>query len=327
MNIDKLKENSDFLISSKYNIPCKRYISKLPSLMLSSWMDSLAFERLERKSNDINAHLKEFKNSWDEVFYIMLSRNFGFGTYSYQFELLALSLPLKYILKHGDSLFQIEALLYGQAGFLEDDRLKSENDSEEVYYLSLKNEYAFLKKKYKLNCLNPSTFKDIRIRPASSPLIRISQLAALLHKWGRLFSKIIEKKKYDEITSYFKIKPSEYWQTHYSFGKQTVNSDKFISKTSLDILMINTVVPILFAYGKNIGSEVYCDRALNILERMYPERNSIVREFSDSGLVPKSAFHSQALIQLMKEYCDNRRCIECRIGYKVITLYSNNNMQ
>lgn len=316
---EKMQRSADFLLSSKSNVPCKSFIYSLPAPMLNSWVDSLAIERLERKSNDIFKHLERFDNSWDEVFYVMLSRNFGFGINSEEFERLALSLPLKYILKHRDSIFQIEALLFGQAGLLGDDFAEEVDVEEDKYFINLRNEYAFLKGKYGLKTLSSCIFKKMRIRPRSFPEVRIAQLASLLYKWGRLFSKITETEDFKDIKGYFVIKPSEYWDTHSSLRKKSVRSNKYIGNSSVDIIMINTVAPILFSYGKKVGNELYCKRALSILESIRAEKNSIIREFSQVGLVPSNAFESQALIQLRREYCDKKKCLYCRIGFKLLT--------
>lgn len=316
---EKLKKNADYLISSKCNVPCKSSLYALPRPMLNSWTDTLAIERLERKSNDIFAHLKRFDNSWDEVFYVMLSRNFGFGINSDEFERLALSLPLKYILKHRDDIFQIEAMMFGQAGQLNQEIKSVEDNDDNSYYTKLRTEYLFLKGKYGLKSMDSYLFKKMRIRPSSFPEVRIAQLAALLHKWGRLFSKIIKEENYKEIIPYLKVAPSEFWNTHSSLLNKSVNSVKILGNSSLDIIMINSVAPTLFAFGLKTGNDEYCKRALNVLETIRPENNSIVREFKEGGIVPKNAFESQALIQLRREYCDKRKCLYCRIGFRLLT--------
>ena len=338
---EPLRKSSEYLLFSKCRIPCKNFLSYLSGPTLNGWLTCLALERLERKTNDINQHLKHFNNSWDEVFYVMLTRNFGFGINSDEFERLALSLPFNIILKHGDNLFQVEALMFGQAGYLEIENSLNQNYSnnqrkqesilsassgkqlnEDVvddYYYRMQKEYAFLKAKYKLKSPDSKTIRKLRVRPASFPELRIAQLASLLQKSGRLFSTFLEKEDYNQIISHFMTEPSEYWQTHYSFGKRSGKSSKILGKSSVDVLIINTVVPILFAYGKKTFIEDYCQRAENLLESMKPEKNSIIREFGEAGVIPKNAMESQALIQLKKEYCDKRKCLYCRIGHKLLS--------
>ncbi|MDD4008349.1 MAG: DUF2851 family protein [Fermentimonas sp.] len=313
---ERLRNSSDFLLFSKCRIPCKNFLTSLSSVKLNAWLTVLAFERLERKTNDINRHLKRFNNSWDDVFYVMLTRNFGFGINSDEFERLALSLPYNIVQKHGDSLFQVEALMFGQAGLLNNVSCQDEFDD---YYYKLQNEYSFLKVKYRLKSPDDNQMRRLRVRPGSFPEMRIAQLAALLQKSGRLFSTFLEKEDYDQMTSHFKTEPSVYWQTHYSFSKKSGRNNKILGKSSLDILIINTVAPILFAYGKKTLQEEYCIRAQYLLESIKPENNSITREFSGAGVIPKNAMESQALIQLKKEYCDKRKCLYCRIGHKLLS--------
>jgi hypothetical protein len=247
------------------------------------------------------------------VFYVLLSRNFGFGLNADEFERLAFSLPFKYIQKQSDDLFQVEALLFGQAGMLEDTTL---NDA---YFRGLQKEYLFLKSKYALKNREGFLFKKMRVRPRSSPHLRIAQLAALLQKSGRLFSLILEKEEYRQWLSLFQAEPSLYWQSHYSFGRKSPKTGKQLGEASLSIILINTVAPLLFAYGRRTGSDIYCDRAVRLLESLKPERNSIVAQFSAAGVIPANASDSQALIQLRKEYCDKRKCLYCRIGHMILS--------
>lgn len=310
---EDIRRNVDYLLFSQSHIPCKKFITTLPAPMLASYLDALSAERLERKTNDIFAHLERYGHSWDEVFYVLLARNFGFGLNADEFEKLALSLPFNYILRHNDDLFQIEALMFGQAAMLEEEGL---NDA---YYIRLQKEYAFLKTKYGLKTREGLFFKSMRTRPRSFPQLRIAQLAALLQQPGRLFSLILEKEELPQLLALFQITPSEYWETHYSFGKTSPETDKRAGRNSLDVLLINTVAPMLFAYGKKTDADKYCDRAIRLLESIKPERNSIIREFAEAGIIPRHAFDSQALIQLRKEYCDTRKCLYCRIGHKLLS--------
>lgn len=309
---DNIRENADYLLNSISNIPCKNYLSDINKEIISSWLSVLGIERLERKTNDILAHLDRFNNSWDQSFYVLLTRNYGFGLNSDEFERMALSLPFNIIQRHSDSLFQVEALLFGQAGMLMNDSVV------EDYYLQLKNEYDFLSRKYQLKPIDGFLFKKLRVRPNAFPQVRIAQLAALLQQSGRLFSSILEREDYKQLRLYFQAKTSDYWQTHYSFGSESKRTDKYLGDSSLNIILINTVVPILFAYGRKTDQEKYCDRALHILESIKPERNAIITEFKSAGVIPANAFDSQALIQLRKEYCDKRKCLYCKIGYQVL---------
>lgn len=307
-----IRENYEFLIHSDTDIPCCNYISSMPSFYLNSWMNSLLIERLERKANHIQELLKKYNNSWEDVFYIILCRNFGFGLNSDSFERLALSLPLKYIQKQCDNLIQIEALLFGQAGLL--DNLKAKDD----YFSLLKKEYEFLKNKYDLKPLESYIFKNLRTRPTAFPQIRIAQLAALLHSSHGLFSKITACEDVERIRLMFHINASEYWQTHYAFDVTSERKSKYLGDSSLDIILINTVAPILFLYGKSIDSEIHRERALRFLEILKPERNSITKYFEKLKMPLKNAADSQAIIQLKREYCEPRKCLFCRIGHQLL---------
>lgn len=307
-----IKENYDFLIHSNTDIPCRNYIGNIPPFHLSSWMNTLLIERLERKANHIESLLKRFQNSWEDAFYVLLTRNFGFGLNSDSFERLALSLPLKYIQKQGDNIIQIEALLFGQAGML--DNVKVEDD----YFSLLKKEYEFLKNKYDLKPLDSYIFKSMRSRPTAFPQIRIAQLASLLHSSHGLFSKITACDDIGRIRLMFHVNASEYWQTHYAFGVTSERKSKYLGDSSLDILLINTVAPILFIYGKSIDNETLCERALKFLEMLKPEQNSITKLFAKLKMPLNSAADSQAMIQLKREYCELRKCLFCRIGHQLL---------
>ncbi len=308
-----IKDNYEFLIHSNTDIPCANYIGSMSSFHMNSWMNSLLIERMERKSNHIQELLTRFGNSWEDVFYVLLSRNFGFGLNSDSFERLALSLPLKYIQKQGDNLVQIEALLFGQSGML--DSLKADDD----YFSLLQKEYAFLKNKYDLKPLESYIFKNLRTRPTAFPQIRMAQLAALLHSSHGLFSKIVANEDLGRIRLMFHINASEYWQTHYGFGISSERKSKYLGDASLDIILINTVAPILFIYGKSTDNETLCERALSFLEAMKPEQNSITKRFSKLKMPLNNAADSQAMIQLKREYCEPRKCLFCRIGHQLLT--------
>lgn len=310
---EHILENYDFLIHSNTDIPCCNYIGSMPSFHINSWMNTLLIERLERKSKHIQELLERYNNSWEDVFYVILSRNFGFGLNSDSFERLALSLPLKYIRKQGDNLIQIEALLFGQSGML--DNLKVNDD----YYSLLQKEYAFLKNKYELAPLESYVFKSLRTRPTAFPQIRIAQLAALLHSSHGLFSKITACDDVGRIRLMFHVNASEYWQTHYAFGVSSERKVKYLGDASLDIILINTVAPILFIYGRTIDSEIHCERALRFLEILKPERNSITKRFEKLKMPLNNAADSQAMIQLKREYCEPRKCLFCRVGHQLLT--------
>ena len=307
-----VKENYAFLINSDSPIPCLGRINEIDEIYLTDWKNALLTERLERKANTILQFLDVYKDDWNEVFYICLARNFGFGINNDAFERLAKSLPLKYILKHQDSGKQVEALFLGQAGLLERD------DIEDEYYLSLQKEYQFFQKKYNLQMLEPQIFKSLRIRPDNFPHIKIVQLAGFIRKGQSLFSKILETEKVKDFHTLFFSEIEEYWMTHYHFEKNSTSKSKHLGYSAISILLINTIVPLFFAYGKKKNQETYMERALQLILSIKAESNYIITSFAYSGIKIDNAGDSQALIQLKREYCEKKKCIFCRIGYKLL---------
>jgi hypothetical protein len=307
-----IKANYQFLLDNDLSVPCLSKIREIPEIYLSDWKNALLTERLERKTNTLLQLLDEYKDDWNEVFYITLARNFGFGINNDAFERLAKSLPLKRVLKHQDSPVQIEALFLGQAGLLE------EENAENEYYTKLRKEYFFLRKKYKLKTLEPYIFKSLRIRPHNFPHIKILQLAEIVSKKQGLFSQILEITEDEKLHSLFVSNLSEYWITHYHFEKASVKKNKYLGLQAKQILLINVVVPLFFAYGKKKNSAQHIERAIQLLESLKPENNFIVTMFSRSGIHTANACDTQALIQLKREYCEKKKCIYCRIGHKLL---------
>ena len=246
-----------------------------------------------------------------EVFYITLTRNFGFGVNNDAFERLAKSLPLRCIQKQRNSHSQIEAMLFGQAGMLEE-----ENDDH--YYRLLQREYDFLRHKFGLSPMEDFVFKNLRTRPVNFPYLKVAQLAALWVRYDTLFSAILEARSTGEIKKYFRIPPSGYWETHYHFRYASPRKEKTIGENALNILLINTVVPMLFAYGLHNKRPEYCERATRLLESIPPEKNTIVTTFYNAGITVRHAGDSQALIQLKREYCEKKKCLYCRIGFRML---------
>ncbi|MDI9603714.1 MAG: DUF2851 family protein [Bacteroidota bacterium] len=320
-----LLENAEFLIHGDNKLPCQSLLCLLPEKLIETYLPRLATERLERKTDDVFKLLERFKNSWDEVFYVMLSRNFGFGVNADAFYRLALSLPFNYLLKHQGDIVQLEALLFGQAGFLDDPITPNGQDGSAVpserddYYLKLREEYRFLKAKYSLKSLKSTPFKRLRVRPRSFPELRIAQMASLLHSSGRLFSVILKEETYDGMLSHFQTEPSGYWKSHFAFGKASKDTPKRMGKGSIEGIVINTVAPILFAYGTSLSDVTYRERAINFLELTKPEKNATVKAFEKGGVTPRNGADSQALIQLAREYCDKRKCFYCRIGHTLLS--------
>jgi len=311
---EKIRENYEYLLSRETFVPCLSQIRDVPKLYLTDWMNALLVERLGRKTDDLQKLLKDYKGDWGEVFYITLSRNFGFGINNDAFERLAKNLPLKLILKHKDSALQVEALFFGQAGLLNED-----SEAKDDYYRFLQKEYDFLRKKYDLKPLEAHIFKNLRMRPNSFPHIKIAQLAALVRTQEALFSKMFELEDTQSLRNLFMSELTEYWNTHYLFGKNSPKRKKLIGLSAQNVILINTVVPVLFAYGRAKKQSYLQEKAIRLLDLIKPESNYIINEFAKVGICPCHAGDSQALIQLQKEYCEKKKCIFCRIGHKLLS--------
>lgn len=307
-----IETNYEQLINEQKWIPCADKIAYVPSIFIQSWKNALLTERLEQKMQAISNLLLENNQHWEEAFYITLARNFGFGTNSQAFESLAKSLPIAALGKHKDNLFQLEALLFGQAGLLNDDAV-------DEYAAKLKQEYEFLRAKFALQPMNATQWKLLRLRPDNFPHVRIAQFAALIHLSSKLFSKIVENPTIDYLRSVFACEPSDYWQTHYLFTTESSRKSKKLGARSINGILINTVVPFLFCYAHQKNIQELKDIALQLLEKIPCEVNSVVAGWQKLGISSDSAYDSQALLQLKKHYCDEKKCLRCRIGHKVMT--------
>ncbi|WP_036879285.1 DUF2851 family protein [Xylanibacter oryzae] len=316
-----VKENYRDLLSTDTYPPCYKIIPDLSSLMIHSWMAALQTERLEQKTEAIKKRVELCNGSWEDGYFVTLARNYGFGINGDAFETWALNVPLHDVAHHRDDLFQIEAIFMGQAGLLELDTIpeKYQKDAlEEGYFTKLRNEYLYLAHKFGLKPMDGSLWKFLRLRPQNFPHIRISQLANLyyLHKAG--LSNIIETDTVTHLEEMLKTAVTPYWENHYTFGSKSETNEKHLSPFSLNLLIINTAIPILFAYGRHMSNEALCERAFELLEQLKAENNYIIRMWKECGLDVKNAGDSQALIQLKKEYCDKKDCLRCRIGYEYL---------
>ena len=304
------------LINNPFIIACQTGVSALDPLHIRHWLSSLVIERLQEKSDHIIKIYSNTGNDWEETYYRLLSRYFGFRVNTEPFEMLASAIPFRIIRKHSDSLFQIEALLFGTAGMLDEGLFREAVNDE--YYLELIKEYRILSVKYSLHPVHGWIWKFARLRPANFPTVRISQLAAMLTITGGLFSRTLEARDIISLRSLFEAAASGYWDNHFVFGKKSRTYPKATGRQAADILLVNAVIPVLFVYGRSRDSQEICDRAVSFLEELDPEENSIIDEWRTAGIEADSAFISQALIQLRNCYCKKRRCLECRIGAKLI---------
>ncbi|MDO4159029.1 MAG: DUF2851 family protein [Prevotellaceae bacterium] len=301
--------------------PCYKIIPELSTLTIHSWLSRLQTERLEQKTKAIEKRVELCGGSWEDALFVTMARNYGFGVNGEAFEAWALNVPLQSIAHHRDDLFQIEAFFMGQAGLLDVETIPEYHRDEamkEGYFMRLRNEYIYLSRKFALHPMDASLWRFLRLRPQNFPHIRISQLANLYHSRQSDLSKLVESKDIEQLKALLRTKVTPYWETHYSFGGTTTRTDKILSDASLNLLLINTVIPMLFAYGRHRSDERLCERAFAMLEQLKAENNYIIRIWQQCGLVVRTAGDSQALIQLKREYCDKKDCLRCRIGYEYL---------
>lgn len=288
------------------SIPCATGITGVKDLVWESWKERLLVERLSRKAEHVLQLFEASNRHWEETLWWMLARAFGSKINGDAFEAMARSVPVNLLAKHKGSIHQIEALLFGQAGLLGE-------EFQEEFPKMLQREYAFLKKKYGLQTLTvPVLF--LRMRPGSFPTVRLAQLAMLVFQSSHLFSCILEAKNLSEIQKIFAVTANDFWHYHYTFRHSSSFKKKTLGVDAANGLMINTVVPVLFAYGLYHNSENHKDKAMRWLEELPAEWNGVTKEFSSMGIANNSAYDSQSLLELKNEYCTERRCLDCSVG-------------
>jgi len=308
----KISDNYLRLQESMEWIPCGKQISSLNPFHIRTWLHRVEIERLEEKSGSINEVLNEFKGSWDDAFYIFLARNFGFKTNAMPFEMLARSLPQTLLARYKNRPLQIESLIFGQAGFL----LSKHMDE---YPEILRKEYLFLQKKHLLQPMDNYLWKYMRMRPVNFPTIRLAQFAALIIRSNHLFSRILIETDMRKIIGMFDNLPvNDYWRKHFRFDTETACSYPGFGKQSIDNILINTVSIFLMAYGRSTDSAEHISRSISLLENLPGETNALVNRFKETGLNVENAFFSQSLLQLKKAYCDQKKCLSCGIGMKLL---------
>ena len=324
LQLDVPKEINDHykeLLETDQYPPCYKIIPDLTKLTIHSWMSALQTERLEQKTEAIKARVDRNNGSWENGYFTTLARNYGFGINGDAFEMWANTLPLKAVDHHRDDVFQIEAIFMGQAGLLELNTIPSQYQRDalnEGYFAKLRNEYQYLAHKFSMKPMDATMWRFLRLRPQNFPHIRISQLANLYYSRRAGLSSLVECTTIEQLKAVLATSVTPYWETHYTFGSTSCRNDKNLSPASLNLLMINTAIPMLFAYGKHKSDEALCDRAFDLLEQLKAENNYITRLWQQCGLIAQNAGDSQALIQLKKEYCDKKDCLRCRIGFEYL---------
>ena len=301
-----LLERYDELMNKKTFVPCDNHLPVLDSMKWLAWKERLAVERLQRKSNEILESLTKANNHWEEVFWWKLAGNFGIKVNAEIFENMATSIPVNILAKHKNQIHQLESLLLGQAGLLN-------HDFEEEYPAMLKKEYLFYQKKYKLIQIPLAPF-FLRMRPANFPTIRLAQLAMLIQHSVHLFSKIKELQTVKEVRELLDVTANDYWHYHYMFDQPTAFHPKKLGLQMIENIIINTIIPILFAHGLFTKNEVIKEKAVKWLFDLGAEKNAITKTWSTLGVTNKNALESQALIELKNSYCKQTRCLECAVG-------------
>ena len=318
---DTVRHNYEELLRTDTYPPCYKVIPQLPRLKVRSWMSALETERLERKTEDIRRRARLCDGSWESAYFVTIARNYGFGINGDAMEQWALSVPLNDVGHHRDNAFQVEAFFMGQAGLLDTASMPERHRQAAIdddYFQRLQHEYAYLAHKFQLTPIDYRLWRFLRLRPQNFPHIRIAQLVNLYCQRKTSLSLLVETGQLDDIKDMLSTQVTPYWETHYAFGCESAKSKKHLSASSINLLLINTVVPMLFAYGRHKQDDKLCDRAFDILEQLHAEDNTIVRTWSEIGLGVENAGDSQALIQLKKEYCDRRECLRCRFGYEYL---------
>jgi hypothetical protein len=287
-------------------------VPQLKELTVHTWLSALQVERLEHKTEAIRQLLSRNNNDWEAALFALTARYLGVGLNGDAFQTWAERLSLRAAQKMRDDAMRLEALFLGTAGLLTD-------PVDEPYMTALVREYAYQRKLYDLpEPMEKSRWKLFRLRPDSFPYVRIAQMANLYSRCGSLFSKVVEAKDIKELLELFECEATGYWETHYRFGHESPRRTKSLGRNVRSVIVINAVIPIIYAYGSYRGSEALLDRAFSLLEEMKAESNFITRMWEQVGISARSAADSQALIELRREYCEKRKCLFCRFGYEYL---------
>lgn len=292
-------------------ITCSEELKLSPKTTFLLQLNRMYVERLEEKCHPIALELESNQNDWSQTLFVIIAKCFGLKVNAAGMEAMARKIPINLLAKHGESVFQLEALMYGQAGMLSSSWL-------DRYPKKLRSEYIFLTNKYKLKGLSGKEWKLSKMRPSSFPTIRISQLANLYGKNKDLHADILHTDSLESLYSIFQIEASSYWDNHYLFDKESIFQDKIIGKSTINNILINGIIPFLFAYGQYRSEDQYVERALKFAEEIAPEENRIVRNWKKYDVRLSNALETQGLLQLQKHYCDKKRCLECSFGNKVL---------
>jgi hypothetical protein len=310
---EELHDKYNRLLKEEHYPPCYRCIPNIPRIMQRQWFTQLGFERLAQKTNHIQTFLDATHNDWEHALFITIARNFGFGVNNDAFERWAKTMPLNALRKHRNNAFQVEALFFGTAGLLDADDV--EEAKQDAYFKSLKSEWDFLKHKFSIEPIKKSNWKFLRMRPQNFVYSRLSQLHYLYQAKEFHFSQLLDAECLEDFYNILQTQVTGYWTTHFTFGGTTQpEHNRRLNKKSLQLLIINTIAPLLFCYGKHHNNEAICEKAYGLLEQLKPESNYITRAWNEVGITAENAADSQAMIQLQTAYCDRKDCLRCRFG-------------
>ncbi|MFB9078644.1 DUF2851 family protein [Flavobacterium procerum] len=298
------------LTTPKSWIFCEKQLTQINDFVLKNWQERLFFERLERKSKFIYDLLKETNQDWEAVLFILLAKNFGLNTNGQAFLQIAKSIPFSVIRKEGFEIENLEALLFGTSGLLD-------SHFEDVYFLDLKIRYLYLVNKYQIEKNHIEQVQFFKHRPDNFPTIRLAQLASLYSDNQNLFSELINLKSTESVYKLLKTSPSSYWQNHYLFDKASAWKAKCLSKSFIDLLIVNTIIPIQFAYSSIMGESI-SERLIDFLMEVPPEKNAIIDKFASFGIKSNNAFETQSMLELKNEYCNKKSCLRCAFGLELL---------
>lgn len=303
--------NYKTLFSDLNMVPCTKFNPMRYDIQVNGALHRAIADRMIQKSAWLLSLKGTHRNDWQKVFYMAIARYLGMRVNADAMQDLACRTPNDLLAKNKNSKLQLEALLFGQSGFLD-------APAADEYHAKLKQEYTFLKKKYDLTSMSVLSWKFSRMRPANFPTVRISQLAALIHKQSHLFSKVIQEKNVSTLKGFFAIENSNYWCSHYKFGVLAKRGVQKLGAGTIESVLINVVAPLLFAYGKHRNDEYMKERAFDLLELLKPEDNKFTRCYKEIGFSNETAYDSQAIMGLRENYCEKRRCLQCSIGIKIL---------
>lgn len=293
-------------------LPCRNTLAEVSPLQFASWLSRLAVDRLSRKQLAVTEIVRNCNDNWQEGAFRTFVTNFGFRTNSPAFELLSKSLPYKYLLKHKDSCLQVYALVFGQAGMLE------EPLEDDEYYRTLQAEYSYLRYKYRLTPIPVKVWNLLRLRPQNFPCVRLAQLSECLYRIPDIIEQILSNSDVSQLRAISHFEPHHYWKTHLHFGRASPEHQCKIGKQTINLLSINVIVPVRLAFSDFRGDSVGRENALALLERCDFENNNITRQYIDAGFPGNHALYSQALLELHHNYCSKKRCAECDIGSLIL---------